>query len=40
MIGNKIADKSTKVSTTSLQNNSETVTNEEENFGLERELGR
>ena len=36
LIGNTIGDKCTKVSRTSLQNNSETVTNEEENIGLGR----
>ena len=36
LIGNTIADKCTKVSRTSPQNNSETVTNEEENIGLGR----
>ena len=36
LTGNKIADNVTKFSRTSPQNNSETVTNEEENIGLAR----
>ena len=38
MIGNKITDKITKVSKTSLQNKQETVTNEEKNIGFDREI--
>ena len=38
LIGNKIADKIIKVSRTSPQNNSETVTNGEENIALDREM--
>ena len=38
MIGNKIADRITKVSKTSPHNNS--VTNEEENVELDREIHR
>ena len=37
-IGNKITDKITKVSKISPQNNSEIVTNEKENIGLDREI--
>ena len=37
LIGNKIADKNTKISRTSLQNSSETVTNETENIRLDTE---
>ena len=37
LIGNKIPDKITKVWRTSPQNNSDTVTNEEENIGFDRE---
>ena len=40
LIGYKIADKITKFSRTSPQNNSETVTNETENIGLEKEMSR
>ena len=40
MIGNKIADKITKVSRTSPQNNSDTVTNEAENIRLERKISK
>ena len=36
LIGSKIADKIIKVSITSPQNTSETVTNETENIGLDR----
>ena len=36
LIGNKSADKITKVSKFSPQNNTETVTNEEESIGLNR----
>ena len=38
MIGNKIVNKLTKVSATSPQNNSGTVTNETENIRLDREI--
>ena len=38
LIGNRIADKITKVSRASPQNSSETVTNEEENIEHEREI--
>ena len=38
LIDSKIADKITKVSRTSPQNSSETVTNEAENIGLDREI--
>ena len=38
MIGNKIADKITKVSRTSSQKSSLTVTNETENIELDREI--
>ena len=38
LIGNKIADKITRVSTNSPQNNS--ITNEEENIGFHREIPR
>ena len=38
MIGNKNANKITKVPKTSPLRNSETVTNEEENIGLDREI--
>ena len=38
LIVNKIADKITKVFKTSSQNNSEIVTNEEENVGLDRKI--
>ena len=38
LIGNKIADKIIKVSRMSPQNNSETVTNGEENIALDREM--
>ena len=38
LIGNKIANKITKVSRTLPQNNSETITNETENIGLDREI--
>ena len=37
MIDNKIADKVIKVSKTLPHNNSERVTNEEENIGIDRE---
>ena len=40
MIVNLIATEITKVSRTSPQNNSETVTNEEENIGRDREISR
>ena len=40
MIVNLIATETTKVSRTSPQNNSETVTNEEENIGRDREISR
>ena len=40
MIGKKIADKITKDSKTSPQNNLETVTNEEENIALVSEIPR
>ena len=38
MIGNKIADWITKVTKTSPQNNSEIVTNDEENIEVNREI--
>ena len=38
LLGNKIADKNTKISTTSPQISSETVINETENIGLDREI--
>ena len=38
MIGNKIADKITKVSRTLPQNSLETVTNGAENIGFDREV--
>ena len=38
LIGNKIANKITKASRTLPQNNSETVTNEDENTGLHRKI--
>ena len=38
MIGNKIADKIAKVSRTSPQNSSKTVTNDAENIGSDREI--
>ena len=38
MIGNKIVDKIIKVSKTSPQNGSETVTDKTENIGLVREI--
>ena len=38
MIGNKIADKITKVLRTSSQNNFEKFTNEEGNIGLDKEI--
>ena len=38
LIGNKIVDKVTKVSRTSPQNSSETVTNETENIRLDRDI--
>ena len=38
LIGSKIADKIIKVSITSPQNTSETVTNETENIGLDRKI--
>ena len=37
LVGNKIADKITKVSRTLLQNNSETVESETENIGFDKE---
>ena len=40
MIVNLIATETTKVARTSPQNNSETVTNEEENIGRDREISR
>ena len=40
LIGNKIADKVTKVTKPLPQNNLEIVTNEEENAGLDREIPR
>ena len=40
LIGDKIANKITKVSRTSAQNNSEAVTNETENNKLDREVLR
>ena len=40
LIGNKVADKITKVSRISPQNKLETVTNAEENVGLDREIPR
>ena len=40
LIGYKIADKITKASRTSPQNNSEAVANEEENIGFDREMPR
>ena len=40
LIGDKIANKITKVSRTSAQNNSEAVTNETENNKLDREILR
>ena len=40
MIGNKIADKIINISWTSPKNNSETVTNEGENIGRDREIPR
>ena len=40
LTGNKIANKITKVSQNSLENNSGTVTNEAENIGLDREILR
>ena len=40
MIVNLIATETTKVARTSSQNNSETVTNEEENIGRDREISR
>ena len=40
MIGNKIADKITKVLRTSPQNNSDTVTDEEENIRFERKISK
>ena len=40
MIVNLIVTEITKVSRTSPQNNSETVTNEEENIGRDREISR
>ena len=40
MIVNLIATEITKVSRTTRQNNSETVTNEEENIGRDREISR
>ena len=39
-IANKIADKTTKVSKILPQNNLETVTNEEKNIGVDREIPR
>ena len=38
LIGNKIADKTTRVSRGSPQNNSETVENETENTGVDRKV--
>ena len=38
LIGDKIADKITKVWRTSPQNNWDTVTNEEENIGFDKEI--
>ena len=38
MIGNTSADKMTKVTRSSPQSNSQTVTNEAENIGLDREI--
>ena len=40
LVGNKIAEKITNVSRTSPQNNSETVTSEKKNIGLDREIPR
>ena len=40
LIGNRIADKITKVSRASPQNSSETVTNEVENIEHEREISK
>ena len=40
LIGSNFADKTEKVSRTSPQNNSETVTNEEENIGLDIKMYR
>ena len=40
MIDNETADNITKVSRNSLHNNSKTVTNEEENIGIIREIPR
>ena len=40
LIGNKVADKITKVLRISPQNKLETVTNAEENVGLDREIPR
>ena len=40
LIGNKIDDRITKVSKTTLQNSSKIVPNEEENIGLYREIPR
>ena len=40
MIGNKIANKITKMSRNTPQNSSETVTKEAENIGLDREISK
>ena len=38
MIGNKIEDKIIKITQTISQNNLETVTNEQDNIGLDKEI--
>ena len=38
MIGNKIEDKIIKITQTVSQNNLETVTNEQDNIGLDKEI--